>query len=182
MALAEDPDGLARLLARPLPQRPGRQARRGSRFHAWVEALHGQRPLLDVDEVPGAGDADVSDAELAELQERFLATEWARLRPVAVEAPFELVAGGRLVRGRMDAVYPRDDGGFTVVDYKTGAVPRDLSAAALQLAVYRLAWASIADVPVDRVDAAFLYVRTGELLRPERLLSADEVAELLNAG
>ncbi len=41
VALARDPDELARTLARPMPVRPQPQARRGSRFHAWVEQLYG---------------------------------------------------------------------------------------------------------------------------------------------
>ena len=85
------------------------------------------------------------------------------------------------MRGRIDAVYRRDDGGYQVVDYKTGGVPADFSAASLQLSVYRLAWADLADVEPADVDAAFLYVRTGTLKRPERLLSRDELAQVLAA-
>jgi DNA helicase-2/ATP-dependent DNA helicase PcrA len=176
--LAEDPDGLARMLARPMPARPQPQARRGSRFHAWVEGLYGATPLLDADDLPGSGDQDVSDADLVALQERFVADGWAERRPVVVEQPFELVVGGRLLRGRIDAVYP-DGTGFDVIDYKTGVVPRDFFAASLQLSVYRLAWADLAGVDPDAVNAGFLYVRTGELKRPDRLLSRDELAALL---
>ncbi|MDQ1694660.1 MAG: ATP-dependent helicase UvrD/PcrA, partial [Frankiaceae bacterium] len=35
VVLAHDPDELAMMLARPMPQRPQPQARRGSRFHKW---------------------------------------------------------------------------------------------------------------------------------------------------
>ena len=177
--LAEDPDELARMLARPMPQRPQPQARRGSRFHKWVEDLYGAVPLLDPDDLPGAGDEDVSDADLADLQARFLADGWGERRPVAVEQPFELVLGGRLVRGRIDAVYPRDDGGYDVIDYKTGAVPRDFAAASLQLSVYRIAWADLRGVDPDVVDAGFLYVRSGTLKRPDKLLSREELVVLL---
>ncbi|HET7531088.1 MAG TPA: ATP-dependent DNA helicase [Mycobacteriales bacterium] len=179
VALAHDPDELAQMLARPMPVPPRPQARRGSRFHAWVEGLYGTTALLEPDDLPGAGDADVSDAELAALQERFLADGWGDRRPVAVEQPFELVVGGRLVRGRIDAVYPRDDGGFDVIDYKTGSVPRDFAAASLQLSVYRLAWAELHDINPEVVSAGFLYVKTGTLKRPDTLLSRDELAELL---
>jgi DNA helicase-2/ATP-dependent DNA helicase PcrA len=158
--------------------RPQPQARRGSRFHKWVEDLYGAVPLLEPDDLPGAGDADVSDADLAELQARFLADGWGERRPVAVEQPFELVVGGRLVRGRIDAVYGADGGGFDVIDFKTGSVPKDFAAAALQLSVYRLAWADLATVDPSNVQAGFLYVRTGTVKRPERLLSRDELAAL----
>jgi DNA helicase-2/ATP-dependent DNA helicase PcrA len=179
VALAHDPDELARRLARPMPSAPVRQARRGTRFHAWVESLFGERALLEADDLPGAGDVDVSDAELRELQESFLAGEWGARRPVAIEAPFELVLGGRLVRGRIDAVYQLDDGSFDVIDYKTGEVPRDFAAASMQLSVYRLAWAGLSGIDPGQINAGFLYVRTGELKRPVHLLSHEELAELL---
>jgi DNA helicase-2/ATP-dependent DNA helicase PcrA len=179
VVLAHDPDELAQMLARPVPVRPQPQARRGSRFHAWVEDLYGATPLLEPDDLPGAEDADVGDEELEALQAKFLADGWGERRPVAVEQPFELVAGGRLVRGRIDAVYPREDGGFDVIDYKTGSVPKDFAAASLQLSVYRIAWAELHGIDPDRVSAGFLYVKTGTLKRPDRLLARDELAELL---
>ena len=178
VALARDPDELAAALARPVPVRPQQQARRGSRFHRWVEELYGATPLLEPDDLPGAGDADLDDDELSMLQQRFRDAGWAERRPVAVEQPFELVVGGRLVRGRIDAVYPSADGGYDVIDYKTGSVPREFAAASLQLSVYRLAWADLTGVDPSAVDAGFLYVRSGSVKRPDRLLSRTELAEL----
>jgi DNA helicase-2/ATP-dependent DNA helicase PcrA len=165
-----------------MPVAPVAQARRGSRFHRWVEELYAAAPLLEPDDLPGAEDADISDAELAELQEKFLAAGWGERRPVAVEAPFEMVIGGRLVRGRIDAVYRDDDGGYDVIDYKTGSVPRDFTSAALQLAIYRLAWADLAGVEPAEVRAGFLYVRTGEVKRPDHLLDRIELDGLLTAS
>ncbi|MDQ1680463.1 MAG: ATP-dependent helicase UvrD/PcrA, partial [Frankiaceae bacterium] len=146
-----------------------------------VEHRFESRPLFDPDDLPGAADDAVpfDDAQLAALRRAFAATEYGDVRPYAVEAPFELVVDGRLVRGRIDAVY-RTDAGFEVVDYKTGLKPRDMAAAAWQLGVYRLAWAALAGVPVTSVTAAFLYVASGELVRPP-LLGIDALAELLGA-
>ena len=53
--LRRDPVRLARSLRRPLPRRPAPQARRGTRFHLWLEQLWGQQRLLDVDQLPGLG-------------------------------------------------------------------------------------------------------------------------------
>jgi DNA helicase-2/ATP-dependent DNA helicase PcrA len=181
VALAHDPDAFATALARPVPARPVPQARRGSRFHQWVEQLYDAAPLLEPDDLPGAQDADLADSELAELQERFLADGWGERRPVAVEAPFEMSVGGRLIRGRIDAVY-QDGDRYDVIDFKTGGVPDDFTAAALQLAVYRLAWADLAGVGVNQVNAGFLYVRMGELRRPDRLLDRAELDELLSGA
>lgn len=176
--LHRDPAGLARELARPMPRRPVPAARQGTRFHAWVESLFVQRPLLDPDDLPGAGDDDLGpDADLVSLQAAFLRTPYAGRQPVAVEAPFELLLAGRVVRGRIDAVYAAGDG-FEVVDWKTGTEPAD----PLQLAIYRLAWAELAGLPVEAVGAAFLYVRTGEILRPAGLPDRVGLTVVLTGG
>ncbi|MGN9779106.1 ATP-dependent helicase [Micromonospora sp. H33] len=182
VALRRDPAGLARTLRRPLPSEPNPYARRGTAFHAWLEQRFGADRLLDVDELPGAADADAApDEALAELQERFLASEWADRTPVEVEVPFATVIAGVVVRGRMDAVFARPGGRFDVVDWKTGRQPTGpaAEAAAVQLAVYRLAWAELAGVPVERVGAAFHYVRDGATVRPVDLLDVTGLTALI---
>jgi DNA helicase-2/ATP-dependent DNA helicase PcrA len=61
----------------------------------------------------------------------------------------------------------------------TGA---EFEAAALQLSIYRLAWADLVGIDPAEVTAGFLYVRDGELKRPDRLLDRDELAGLLTAS
>jgi DNA helicase-2/ATP-dependent DNA helicase PcrA len=179
LRLQADPDALARELARPLPRPPAAAARRGTRFHAWVETLFGDRPLLGPDELPGAEDDGLTDdADLAALQGAFLATAYAGRRPHAVEAAFALPLAGRVVRGRIDAVYDLGDGRWEVVDWKTGNETAD----PLQLAIYRLAWARLADVPPEQVDAVFLYVRSGEVVRHEDLPGETELTALLRGS
>ena len=174
--LAADPAGLARDLARPMPRPPAPAARRGTRFHAWVEGLFGEQPLLDRSELGGAADDDlVDDESLAALQAAFLAGPYAVQPPYRVEAPFQLVLGQRVVRGRIDAVYLRADGGFDVVDWKTGSAASD----PLQLAVYRAAWAQIAGVAEDEVGAAFYYVARGEIVRHDHLPGVAELTDLI---
>ncbi|MFP5068607.1 ATP-dependent helicase [Pseudonocardia nantongensis] len=180
--LADDPDALAVRLRRPVPLPPNPHARRGTAFHAWLEQRFGAERLLDLDELPGAADDGAApDDELAELQEAFLASEWADRMPVDVEVSFETVLAGVAVRGRMDAVFADADGGWTVVDWKTGAVPaadRE-HAVGVQLAAYRLAWAALQGVAPDRVRAAFHYVRDGVTLRPADLLDAERLHALV---
>jgi DNA helicase-2/ATP-dependent DNA helicase PcrA len=161
--LAARPEMLARDLARPMPRPPRPASVRGSRFHAWLAARFGQQVLMPDDEVPGGADAEwCSDAELAELQDAFERSEFADRTPVRIEASFALPLAGRVVRGRIDAVYATATG-FEVVDWKTGA-RTDLDP--VQLALYRLAWADLAGVPPQEVGAAFHFVRSGRTIRP----------------
>ncbi|MGI8666414.1 MAG: PD-(D/E)XK nuclease family protein, partial [Jatrophihabitans sp.] len=110
---------------------------------------------------------------------------WAERTPVAVEVAFEMSFGARVIRGRMDAVFQDRAGRFTVVDWKTGRQPRgkDASVAAIQLALYRLAWASIRgieDAALDTVGAAFHYVAEDVTVAPADLLNPAELRRLIN--
>jgi DNA helicase II / ATP-dependent DNA helicase PcrA len=184
VTLRRDPDELARQLRRPLPAAPAPLARRGTAFHLWLEQKFSSPRLLDLDEVPGSADADAApDADLHELQQAFLATSWADRDPVEVEVPFELVIDDIVVRGRMDAVFRDSDGGFTVVDWKTGRRPAgaDARAAAIQLAAYRLAWADLTATALAHVRAVFCYLRDGETVAPSDLLDRAGLVELLRS-
>jgi len=183
--LADDPDALARRLRRPLPFPPNPLARRGTAFHTWLEQRFKSNRLFDIDELPGAADdtaGQETDADLARLRAAFLASQWAARVPVDVEVAFETEVDGVAVRGRMDAVYEDPDGGWTVVDWKTGAVPDEdkLPSLSVQLAAYRLAWAALKNVPVTKVRAAFHYIRHDHTLRPTDLLDAEGLKLLLS--
>ncbi|MFC8346615.1 ATP-dependent helicase [Streptomyces sp. NPDC057280] len=182
LRLAEDPDGFAQELARPMPRPPQPAARRGTRFHAWVEARFEELtlPLLGPEELPGGDETDIDDErDLEALKDAFERTEYAHRSPYRVEAPFQLAIAGRVVRGRIDAVYKADDGGRTtyeIVDWKTG---RDRTGDPLQLALYRLAWAEQQDVPLESVTAAFVYIRSGEVVRLDELPARETLERLL---
>ena len=112
-----------------------------------------------------------------------------------------------MIRGRIDGVFrvdpaPAERGGhgeqdrpgepagsgephWEVVDWKTGpppSAPEQARTAAVQLAVYRLAWARLNGVDVDRVTAAFFYASTGSTRRPVDLLDADGLLELISTA
>jgi DNA helicase-2/ATP-dependent DNA helicase PcrA len=191
VALAADESALARRFRRPLPEQPTPRARRGTAFHAWLEQRWSAEALLDIDELPGAVDEQADDVELDRFKAAFEASEWASRSPVAVEVPFEMSIGGRVVRGRMDAVFADTDGGFTVVDWKTGEPPRVLAdqpasvtaahAREIQLALYRLAWAALRGIDGEHVAvrAAFHYVGANRTVRPAELLTAQQLRELI---
>jgi DNA helicase-2/ATP-dependent DNA helicase PcrA len=183
--LRRDPAELARQIRRPLPRRPAPQARRGTRFHLWLEQRWGQQRLLDVDELPGAADDTAApDADLVALQEAFQASEWWSREPADIEFPFDLVVDGLLLRGRCDAVFTDDpDGLVDVVDWKTGRPKSgvDAEVAAVQLAVYRLAWHHLSGVPIESIRAAFHYVGANRTVRPADLLGHDELVALVRS-
>ncbi|SEC54786.1 ATP-dependent DNA helicase [Streptomyces sp. TLI_105] len=187
LRLAADPDGFAQELARPMPKAPQPAARRGTRFHAWVESRFEELPLpfLGPEELPGgedfAGEPEILDErDLDELKEAFARTPYAHRTPYRVEVPVHLSLAGRVVRGRIDAVYrDPESGAYEIVDWKTS---RDRSADPLQLAIYRLAWAEQHGLAPEEVAAAFVYVRTGEVARPTRLPGRAELEALLLGG
>lgn len=176
--LREDPEAFARDLARPMPRPPSAAARFGTRFHAWVEARFGQQDLFDYGDLPGRADAGIDDdADLEALVATFESGPFATRVPHQVEAPFALVLAGQVVRGRIDAVYAEPDGGWLLVDWKTG---RAEATDPLQLALYRLAWAELHGVAPEQVRAAFYLVRTGSVVEPADLPGREELEALLS--
>ncbi len=156
--LLHDPEGYRADLLRPMPRLVGDEQRTGTGFHRWLERRFAVQSAL----------ADDLEIELAEVDEgmraAFLAGPYADAVPVAVEVPFTLAREGRLVRGRIDAVFAGPEGfRYQVVDWKTGWAGR---ADPLQLAWYRWAWADLAGVPAEQVDAVFYEVRSGRIVRP----------------
>ena len=206
VSLARDPAELARQVRRPMPRPPARQARKGTAFHEWLEQRYGQQRLIDDldlfgpadasdSEDPGAGSGpgagagsgpgtSAGSADLSQLRARFERSEWAERWPRAVEVPFETLIGDRLVRGRIDAVFADGpEGGYDVVDWKTGRPPAsdaERHAVSVQLAAYRLAWATLAGVPVAQVRAAFHYVADDVTVRPADLLDEPGLTALIN--
>ena len=181
--LARDPAAAVQRLMYRLPARPDHHALLGSAFHAWIQQFYGAEALFDLGDLPGAADSAVVDMpELAALQAAFTESAWATKTPIAVEVPFEMPIGDTVVRGRIDAVFADPDGGAVVVDWKTGEPPRGAEAmrqGAVQLAVYRMAWAALSGTPESAVRTAFHYVRARATIAPNELPGPAELAGLL---
>jgi DNA helicase-2/ATP-dependent DNA helicase PcrA len=176
--------GTVERLARPLPERPFRQTRLGTLFHAWVEQRSGSigtaGSLDDAlwesdDEAPGSEASAEDAAALDVLRANFLRSEWAHLRPLEVETEIDFTTVGlddrpHIVICKLDAVYRRDDRGgrIEIVDWKTGAAPRgsaETSERMLQLELYRQAYHARHGVPLDEIDVALYYVAHDLVLR-----------------
>ncbi|RLP70195.1 ATP-dependent helicase [Mycetocola reblochoni] len=190
-----DTEATARALRRPLPEKPYRQTRLGTLFHSWVEERSTARPggmsdLLDLAEIErddaeeATGTlvpmAEADRRRLEELQRTFERSEWAELAPLHVELEINVVFDGRVVICKLDAVYRRQ-GRIQIVDWKTGAVPKDaeqLHERQLQLALYRLAYARWSGEDADDIDAVFYYVADDVVIRPDRIDGEEELLVL----
>ncbi|SDL60774.1 DNA helicase-2 / ATP-dependent DNA helicase PcrA [Glycomyces sambucus] len=169
MAMRADEEGFAAERRRPMPQPPRPATQRGTEFHSWVEEFFGGGTLFDPADLPGAADDAVDQADLERLKTAFRESAWARRRIAAQEVPFVIEYEGTVVRGRIDAVFHGEDGGYDIVDWKTGRPPQGEAAdhAALQLRVYRRAWARLKGLPESEVRAAFHYISSDHTWWPD---------------
>jgi DNA helicase II / ATP-dependent DNA helicase PcrA len=156
-----------------LPRRYSPAARRGVDVHRRIELHHkGIVPLDDVEpglyDLPG-GDAEYA-SESASAFTTFSVSRFATLRPVLVEAPFEIRLGDSVrVRGRVDAIYG-DEAGWEVVDFKSGRPSADPSAR-VQLEAYALAvrrGAFSTEAP-ELLSVTFAYLGDGLVERTEQV-------------
>ncbi|GAB78285.1 DNA helicase-2 / ATP-dependent DNA helicase PcrA [Austwickia chelonae] len=177
-------------LRRPMPMPPAVQARAGTAFHTWVEEFFRHPAMVDIDEIWPGVDVDDEVVDIGAAKERFLASEWAGRIPSEIELAVETYIEGVAVRGRIDAVFPETgagpDGprpGAVVVDWKTGRRPTGhrARAAAVQLAVYRLAYARLRGLDLESVRGAFYYVSSGETVFPP-LPGPAELAQIVRGG
>jgi DNA helicase-2/ATP-dependent DNA helicase PcrA len=182
--LGEDAEAVVQRLRRPVPREPGMSARKGTAFHAWVEEYFGTAGMLDLGEAPGS-DNHIDEAYgLDDMVATFKDSRWAHRSPAYVEVPVETRIGDVVVRGRIDAVFRDADGGWDLVDWKTGRRPSagQLKTKGVRLAVYRLAWARLKGVPLEEVRAAFFYVADDHVVRPHDLASGDELEGIVAAA
>ena len=182
--LDDDAASVVARLRRPVPREPGMSARKGTAFHAWVEDYFGTSGMLDLGEAAGSDDHIDEAYGLDAMVETFRQSEWAHRAPAHVEVPVETRIGEVVVRGRIDAVFRDADGGWDLVDWKTGRRPSaaQLKTKSVQLAVYRLAWSRLKGVPLEDVRAAFYYVADNQVVRPHDLGSAERLEEIVAAA
>lgn len=186
--LKSDPQELALNIRRPMPAHTARVARQGTEFHTWIER-HFESSVLFDDGIFGSEEeneremAVTESVALKKLQEAWLASEWGSRQPISVEEGFETVIEGILFRGRIDAVYKVGEDKFEVVDWKTGKVKEgdDLTDAAIQLAMYRLAYSKLHNIPLENISAAFHYIPANQTIRPADIWDEAEITRLISS-
>ncbi len=172
MQLITDPKAFAEYLARPVPQLYSATAQRGTEFHRLLEE-HWQQDIELADQDWAQEDLD--------LKANFESSRFANLKPEFVEQSIEFELAGLIVVCKIDAVFMAN-GEYQVVDWKSGAAPasgEELSNRAIQLALYRLAFAKWQGIGVERVRASFFFAADGKEVIPEQLPSEGDLVEMI---
>ncbi len=180
-------------LWRPMPERPYRQTRLGTRFHSWVEQraqLAGSVDEID-DALAGDTDLDVDASEAVRfeaLTANFEGSRWAGRQPAFVEIELQYPLAGQVFVCKLDAVYALDDGSWQIVDWKTGTLPKraadgsfdpdDMTRWQFQLALYRAAFASWRGLAPESVSALFYFVADDVVVEPQVIYGPDQLAEV----
>ncbi len=192
-----------------LPQRPSLIALRGTLVHAVLEALfdlprpertlEAARELLPAawqrigeaepsvaqlfaDDLDGAQFAEWVESAAQLLGNYFTLEDPARVEPAAREQLVEVVVDGLRLRGYVDRLDVNPDGDVRIVDYKTGASPREAfeAQALFQMKFYALVlWRTRGVVPrqlrlmyLADTDTLSYAPDAEELIRFERTLKA----------
>lgn len=174
----KDPEQFLSRLSRPMPRAPAPAAKRGTRFHSWVEDYFDGAALFDA--MPDDFDVEeIADEAIESFKSFFLKSPYAQLKPFAIEQEFTIAVGGKVIKGFIDAIYVHEqpDGTQTweVVDWKTN---QTLSADSTQLSVYGLAVERLFGVDSGKVSGTFVYVNAKEIVTFNELLSEDELVAL----
>lgn len=196
------PQQAADKMLRPIPEEPFKATRAGTIFHTMMEQryaelarINSEVSELDLAEVGESIAAkQLSQVDLAEhqetiekLQATFAKSKWANLVPEAIEIEIQLAVENNIFICKLDAVFPGDVSAvnglptFEVVDWKTGVAPtneQEVHERSLQLALYRLAFAALRNVPLENVSACLYYVTDDITVVPPHMLSREEILEL----
>jgi DNA helicase-2/ATP-dependent DNA helicase PcrA len=85
---------------------------------------------------------------------------------------------------KLDAVFATQDSNgnqrFEIVDWKTGKAPtdaQDIADRSLQLALYRLAFATLKQIPLESVDACLYFVSENQVITAPTLLNRQQLLE-----
>jgi DNA helicase-2/ATP-dependent DNA helicase PcrA len=174
-----DPNKAANKIMRPVPEAPYQATRAGTIFHNMMEErfAHLARTLATADNIDDLGlqiaaeqlasvDLAVHQEKIAQLQQNFAKSEWANKQPAFVEIEIQLAVENNIFICKLDAVFETDFG-FEVVDWKTGASPTSQSEEderVLQLALYRVAFAALKRLPLEKVSACLYYVEENKAI------------------
>lgn len=190
-----DTSGLAARMLRPTPEAPFKATRAGTVFHALME----QRFSSLTRQLSENGELDLADASeqlwqrqfedtefaeheatIEELRANFEGSQWANSVAAFAEIEIQLAVDDNIFICKLDAVFQDDQGNYQIVDWKTGAAPTeavDIEKRGLQLSLYRIAFATLMNLPLESVSACFYYVGENKVITPAHLLTVEELRQ-----
>lgn len=190
-----DTSGLAARMLRPTPEAPFKATRAGTVFHALMEQRFSSltRQLSENAELDLADASEqlwqrqFEDTEFAEhevtieeLRANFEGSQWANAVAAFAEIEIQLAVDDNIFICKLDAVFQDAQGNYQVVDWKTGAAPTeavDIEKRGLQLSLYRIAFATLMNLPLESVSACFYYVGENKVITPTHLLTVEELRQ-----
>jgi DNA helicase-2/ATP-dependent DNA helicase PcrA len=172
---------IVEMYRRPMPEQPYKQTMAGTLFHAWVEQRFGVLSASDeLDAIELSKDADQTQKTVEELREIFENSRFAKMTPHSIESEIQVTIKGNTFICKLDAVF-KTDGGYEIVDWKTGKPPvgdKEIAERALQLALYRMAFARLHKVAVEEIEVCLYYVADDLEIKPEEVPSETELISL----
>lgn len=172
---------LAEEYRRPMPKEPYKQTMAGTLFHSWVESRFGvlaNSDEIDVAEIESAEDATTKTME--ELRELFENSRFATMKPFSIEGEIQVTIKGNTFICKLDAVFETETG-YEIVDWKTGKPPvgeQEIAERALQLALYRMAFARLYQIDPTKIEVCLYYVAEDLEIKPELVPSEQELLSL----
>jgi DNA helicase-2/ATP-dependent DNA helicase PcrA len=102
------------------------------------------------------------------------------MTPHSIESEIQVTIKGNTFICKLDAVF-KTEKGFEIVDWKTGVPPvgdKEIAERALQLALYRMAFARIQKIDPSLIDVCLYYVSDNQEIKPESVPTEAELIAL----
>jgi DNA helicase-2/ATP-dependent DNA helicase PcrA len=164
-----------------MPEIPYKQTMAGTLFHSWVEQRFGVLANADeLDAIELVNEDEATTKTVEELREIFEKSRFSSMKPFSIESEIQVTIKGNTFICKLDAVFETETG-YEIVDWKTGKPPvgdKEIADRALQLALYRMAFARLHGVDPAKIEVCLYYVADDLEIKPEVVPSEGELIDL----
>lgn len=160
----------------------------GSVAHLYLEAFI-NKELVDVPAslvlALNKKQQEILDSVCSQLAKNFcnsaIGKEAQNATWIRTEFGFYYKIGKYILRGSIDLIYKRADGGYAIIDYKTNASEQP-EIYYLQLAAYRKAMAAIFSIQEEKISCGLFYLRTGNFVDITDCCAKIDLGEIIALG
>ena len=172
---------IIQMYKRPMPEIPYKQTMAGTLFHSWVEQRFGVLANADeLDAIELVNEDEATTKTVEELREIFEKSRFSSMKPFSIESEIQVTIKGNTFICKLDAVFETETG-YEIVDWKTGKPPvgeKEIADRALQLALYRMAFARLHGVDPAKIEVCLYYIADDLEIKPEVVPSEGELIDL----